>query len=254
MQRIFNWFLVSIVVCSLFFASCKDKDPGPGPLTYPPVTLYPVKESKTYIYEGEKIMDSMIFRLTFDIQDRLISQWSVKEDLILEFDYSQTGKVIVLQKKQSTNTLNYTMEYILNNFGAARVRNIFGSNGVLLQSNSYVYNSEGQKIKDYARTKTDSSLNYYSNWDGLNVKHYEYPANELIVDIAYTNIADNRNLGFFHFQKDRSYHLIQKEVVKTRGSVNSNEYSYQFDSKNRPILVITTQNGVKIFEKHYQYW
>jgi hypothetical protein len=196
----------------------------------------------------------MIFKLTFDNQDRLVSQLSVKEDLLLELDYSQTGKVVISQKKHSTNALNYDMVHILNNVGAVTARYILDSNRVMLQSNSYVYNSEGHKIKDYARTITDSSLIYYANWDGVNVKHYEYPGSELIVDVSYTNIADNRNLGFFQFQKDRSYHLIQKEVVKTRGSINTNEYSYQFDSKSRPILVITTQNGVKIFEKHYQYW
>lgn len=252
MQIRFNWLFVIMLVWSFVFVACKEKEPNP--VTYPPVTLYPVKESKTYIYEGGKVVDSMIFKLTFDNQDRLVSQLSVKEDLMLELDYSQTGKVLISQKKHSTNTLNYSMEYILNNVGAVRVRNILDTSGVMLQSNSYGYNSEGQKIKDYARTKTDSSLNYFANWDGMNLKHYEYPGSEAIFDVAYTNIADNRNLGFFQFQKDRSYHLIQKEVVKTRGSINTNEYSYQLDSKNRPILVITTQNGVKIFEKHYQYW
>lgn len=252
MRRRFNWLIFIMLVWSFIFDSCKEKEPSP--ITYPPVTLYPVKESKTYIYEGGKIVDSMIFKLTFDNQDRLVSQLSVKEDLLLELDYSQTGKVVISQKKHSTNALNYDMVHILNNVGAVTARYILDSNRVMLQSNSYVYNSEGHKIKDYARTITDSSLIYYANWDGVNVKHYEYPGSELIVDVSYTNIADNRNLGFFQFQKDRSYHLIQKEVVKTRGSINTNEYSYQFDSKNRPILVITTQNGVKIFEKHYQYW
>lgn len=252
MRRRFNWLIFIMLVWSVIFGSCKEKEPSP--VTYPPVTLYPVKESKTYIYEGGKIVDSMIFKLTFDNQDRLVSQLSVKEDLLLELDYSQTGKVVISQKKHSTNALNYDMVHILNNVGAVTARYILDSNRVMLQSNSYVYNSEGHKIKDYARTITDSSLIYYANWDGVNVKHYEYPGSELIVDVSYTNIADNRNLGFFQFQKDRSYHLIQKEVVKTRGSINTNEYSYQFDSKSRPILVITTQNGVKIFEKHYQYW
>jgi hypothetical protein len=252
MRRRFNWLIFIMLVWSFIFDSCKEKEPSP--VTYPQVTLYPVKESKTYIYEGGKIVDSMIFKLTFDNQDRLVSQLSIKEDLLLELDYSQTGKVVISQKKHSTNALNYNMVHILNNVGAVTARYILDSNRVMLQSNSYVYNSEGHKIKDYARTITDSSLIYYANWDGVNVKHYEYPGSELIVDVSYTNIADNRNLGFFQFQKDRSYHLIQKEVVKTRGSINTNEYSYQFDSKNRPILVITTQNGVKIFEKHYQYW
>ena len=252
MRRRFNWLIFIMLVWSFIFDSCKEKEPSP--ITYPQVTLYPVKESKTYIYEGGKIVDSMIFKLTFDNQDRLVSQLSVKEDLLLELDYSQIGKVVISQKKHSTNALNYDMVHILNNVGAVTARYILDSNRVMLQSNSYVYNSEGHKIKDYARTITDSSLIYYANWDGVNVKHYEYPGSELIVDVSYTNIADNRNLGFFQFQKDRSYHLIQKEVVKTRGSINTNEYSYQFDSKNRPILVITTQNGVKIFEKHYQYW
>ena len=252
MRRRFNWLIFIMLVWSFIFDSCKEKEPSP--ITYPQVTLYPVKESKTYIYEGGKIVDSMIFKLTFDNQDRLVSQLSVKEDLLLELDYSQTGKVVISQKKHSTNALNYDMVHILNNVGAVTARYILDSNRVMLQSNSYVYNSEGHKIKDYARTITDSSLIYYANWDGVNVKHYEYPGSELIVDVSYTNIADNRNLGFFQFQKDRSYHLIQKEVVKTRGSINTNEYSYQFDSKSRPILVITTQNGVKIFEKHYQYW
>lgn len=252
MRRRFNWLIFIMLVWSFIFDSCKEKEPSP--VTYPQVTLYPVKESKTYIYEGGKIVDSMIFKLTFDNQDRLVSQLSIKEDLLLELDYSQTGKVVISQKKHSTNALNYDMVHILNNVGAVTARYILDSNRVMLQSNSYVYNSEGHKIKDYARTITDSSLIYYANWDGVNVKHYEYPGSELIVDVSYTNIADNRNLGFFQFQKDRSYHLIQKEVVKTRGSINTNEYSYQFDSKNRPILVITTQNGVKIFEKHYQYW
>ena len=252
MRRRFNWLIFIMLVWSFIFDSCKEKEPSP--VTYPQVTLYPVKESKTYIYEGGKIVDSMIFKLTFDNQDRLVSQLSIKEDLLLELDYSQTGKVVISQKKHSTNALNYDMVHILNNVGAVTARYILDSNRVMLQSNSYVYNSEGHKIKDYARTITDSSLIYFANWDGVNVKHYEYPGSELIVDVSYTNIADNRNLGFFQFQKDRSYHLIQKEVVKTRGSINTNEYSYQFDSKSRPILVITTQNGVKIFEKHYQYW
>ncbi len=233
-------------------SSCKEKKNDP--ITYPPVTLYPVKESKTYIFENGNVVDSMIFRLTFDNQDRLLSQWSVKENLIVEIDYSQPSKVIMYQKVKSEDTVNFKFEYLLNSVGAASIKNTFGAHGTKLQTHSYVYNSEGHKMKEYMRAAADSSLVYYGTWEGVNLTHYEYPSSEFLVDIKYTDIPDNRNLGFFHFQKDRSYHLIQKEIVKTRGSIKTNEYSYQFDSKNRPVEVITTQNGVKLFEKHYQYW
>ena len=245
-------FWIFLLVGGVLISSCKKKKNDP--ITYPPVTLYPVKESKTYIFENGNVVDSMIFRLTFDIQDRLISQWSVKEDLILEFDYSQTGKVNVIQRQKSSNIAKYMNQYLLNASGSVNLRTLININGDVLQTYSFFYNSEGYKIKEYVRVLADSSLNYFGSWEGPNLIHYEYPSGESIVDVVYTSIPDNRNLGFFQFQKDRSYHLIQKEIVKTRGSIKTNDYSYQFDSKNRPILVITTQNGVKIFEKHYQYW
>ena len=145
-------------------------------------------------------------------------------------------------------------EYLLNASGSVNYRNLINRNGDYLQSSSYIYNSEGHKIKEYAHTAKDSSLIYYGSWNGPNLMHYEYPSGETIVDVVYTNIPDNRNLGFFQFQKNRSYHLIQKEIVKSRGSVQTNEYTYQFDSENRPAVIVITQDGMKLYEKHYQYW
>ena len=101
MKFILKLFWIFLLSGGFLITSCEEKKNNP--VTYTPVTLYPVKESKTYIYEGGKIVDSMIFRLTFDNQDRLVSQLSVKEDLLLELDYSQIGKVVISQKKHSTN-------------------------------------------------------------------------------------------------------------------------------------------------------
>ena len=212
-----NLFLFLILAGFVLLPACKEKKNDP--VTYPPVTLYPVKESKTYIFANGSIVDSMIFKLTFDNHDRLLSQWSVKEDIILDFDYSLTGKINVIQSQKSSNIATYMTEYLLNASGSVNYRNLINRNGDFLQSSSYIYNSEGHKIKEYAHTAKDSSLIYYGSWNGPNLMHYEYPSGETIVDVVYTNIPDNRNLGFFQFQKNRSYHLIQKEIVKSRSGL-----------------------------------
>lgn len=244
------WLLLWTI--SLGLVSCKKEKPTNN--TYPPVTLYPVKESKSYLFVNNQIVDSVIFKLSFDQQDRLISQWSLKENLVLELDYSNAGMVKMLQKNKSTDSINFLFEYRLNYQGYTANRNTFGINGVLLQSNSYLYNSEGHKIKEYLKSSNDSSLIFSGIWDGPNLIHYEYPSNEHLVEVKYTQIADLRNLGFYHFTGDRSYYLIQEENVKSRGVNSLYEYTYVFDSSKRPKEVIVTRNGEKYLEKHYQYW
>jgi len=239
-------------VIILGIVSCeKEKSNGPS---YPQVDLYAVKESKSYLFENNQIVDSVIFKLTFDQQKRLISQWSLKENLILELDYSTSGLVKMFQKSKSNDSINYVFEYLLNNQGYTYKRNTFGVNGVMLQCNSYVYNSEGHKIKEYLKSSNDSSLIYAGIWEGPNLIQYENPSNEHIVAVKYTQIADKRNLGFYPFTGDRAYYLIQEETVKSRGVNSLYRYNYQFDSMQRPKVVIITRNGEKYLEKYYQYW
>ncbi len=242
------------LLCAIILSIISCKEESPAITKYPKVNLYAVKESKSYLFENNQIIDSVIFKLSFDQQERLISQWSLKENLVLELDYSTVGKVKMLQKSKSTDSVNFVFEYLLNSQGYAQKRNTYGINGILLQSNSYLYNSEGQKIREYIKSSADSSLIFSGIWDGPNLVHFEYPTNEHIVSVKYTQIADLRNLGFYPFTKDRSYYLIQEENVKSRGVNSLYQYNYIFDSLKRPVEVIVNRDGEKYLEKHYQYW
>jgi len=251
----FNSVILSGVFISLgTLTSCKEDRKSPTEIILPPVTCYNVKESKTYIFTDNQITDSVIFRLTFDNQNRILSKLSVKEDIQLELNYSDSTVIQMNHRVKSTNKVGYFTHYILNSVGYARLSKLYAPDSSVAGTSIYVYDKAGHKNKEYFYSGIDSQLTYNGTWQNECVTQFFYPNYETQVVASYTNYPDNRNLGFWQFLRDKSYYLVDKEVYSTRGSVSTYQYVYQFDGLQRPIKVTIAKNGVKMQEKYYTYY
>jgi hypothetical protein len=237
------------------FVSCRDNAKKPveqGPL--PTVTCYNVKESKTLIFDKGVLIDSALFKFTFDAQNRITSQWSIKDALVLDFDYSDAKKITMNQRAKTTGRLVYYTHYILNQKGYASWKNMYASDSAFLNSISYLYNNEGYRTQEFYHAGKDSSMSFNGVWQNECITDYAIPQYETQVNATYTKYPDNRNMGYWPFLRDKSYYLVDTEKYSTRGSSTSYNYTYQFDSMNRPILVTMYQGTVKLQEKYYTYF
>jgi hypothetical protein len=235
--------------------SCGDDTKKPveqGPL--PNVTCYNVKESKTLIFDKGVLVDSALFKFTFDAQNRITSQWSIKDALVLDFDYSDAKKITMNHRAKTTGRLVYYTHYILNPKGFARWKNMYASDSAFVYSLSYVYNNDGYRTQEYYHTGKDSSIGYYGVWQNECISEYTIPQYESQIVATYTKYPDNRNMGYWQFLRDKSYYLVDTEKYTTRGSSTTYRYTYQFDSLNRPVMVTMLQGSVKLQEKYYTYF
>lgn len=250
---LFNLFLGIFLIVIL--DSCGDDTQNPvEQMPLPATTCYNVKESKTIIYENGVVTDSVLFKFTFDAQNRILSQWSVKDDLVLDFDYSDPKKITMNQRSKSTGKLLYFTHYLLNYNGYASLRNMYSIDSALLTSISYLYNKQGYRTQEFYHAGKDSSPNYTGVWQNECVTEYAIPQYETQVVATYTKYPDNRNMGYWPFLRDKSYYLVDTEKYLSRGSANVYKYSYQFDSLNRPIIITILQDSKKIQEKYYTYF
>ncbi len=251
----FNSVILSGVFISLgTLTSCKEETKSPTETILPPITCFNVKESKTYIFTDNQITDSVIFRLTFDNQNRILSKLSVKEDIQLELNYSDSTVIQMNHRVKSTNKVGYFTHYVLNKDGFARQRKMYTVDSISTGSSIFVYDKAGHKNKEYYYSGTDSMLTYNGTWLNDCLTQFFYPNYEIQVQASYTKYPDNRNLGFWPFLRDKSYYLVEKEVYTTRGSVSTYQYAYQFDGLQRPTKVTIAKDGVKIQEKYYTYY
>ena len=251
----FNLLILSSLVLSLgTLASCSKDTQNPTETTLPPVTCYNVKESKTYIFTNNVITDSVIFRLTFDNQNRISSQWTVKEDIILELNYSDSTVIQMNQRVKSTNKLSFFNHFILNKQGYASMKKMYAPDSGGAGITKLHYDKFGHRIKEYLFSGTDSPLTYNGTWQNECVTQFYFPNYETQVVATYTKFPDNRNLGFWKFLGDKSYYLVDTEVYTTRGSVRTYQYKYQFDSLNRPVVVTMYLDQLKVQEKYYTYY
>lgn len=235
--------------------SCRDHTKKPleqGPL--PAVTCYNVKESKTLIFDKGILTDSALFKFTFDAQNRILSQWSIKDDLVLDFDYSDLKKITMNQRAKTTGKLIYYTHYLLNQKGYASWKNMYASDSAFLTSISYLYNNEGYRTQEYYHAGKDSSIGFNGVWQNECITDYAIPQYETQVKATYTQYPDNRNMGYWPFLRDKSYYLVDTEKYSTRGSSTTYNYTYQFDSLNRPTVITMLQGSVKLQEKYYTYF
>ena len=220
----------------------------------PTVTCYNVKESKTLMFDNGVLIDSALFKFTFDAQDRILSQWSIKDDLVLDFDYSDAKKITMNHRAKTTGRLVYYTHYILNQKGYARWKNMYASDSAFLNSISCLYNNEGYRTQEFYHAGKDSSLGYYGVWQNECITERAIPQYESQVVATYTKYPDNRNLGYSSFLRDKSYYLVDTEKYSTRGSSTTYNYTYQFDTLNRPTVVTMFQGSLKLQEKYYTYF
>ena len=250
--------LLSIFISLFLFVtigSCVDDTKKPveqKPL--PAITCYNVKESKTLIYDNGLVTDSVLFKFTFDAQDRILSQWSIKDDLVLDFDYSDSKKITMNQRAKSTGRLVYFTHFILNQKGYASWKNMYANDSAFLNSISFVYNNEGYRTQEYYHVGKDSSIRYYGVWQNECITECAIPQYETQVVATYTKYPDNRNMGYWPFLRDKSYYLVDTEKYSTRGSSTTYRYTYQFDSLNRPTVITMYQDSKKLQEKYYTYF
>ncbi|MCX8482051.1 MAG: hypothetical protein ORN50_00610 [Crocinitomicaceae bacterium] len=252
-NNLLNLFLGIFLIGIL--GSCGDDTKKPveqKPL--PAITCYNVKESKTLIYDNGVVTDSVLFKFTFDAQDRILSQWSIKDELVLDFDYSDSKKITMNQRAKSTGRLVYYTHYILNQKGYASWKNMYANDSAFLNSISFVYNNEGYRTQEYYHVGKDSSMRYYGVWQNECITEYAIPQYETQVVATYTKYPDNRNMGYWPFLRDKSYYLVDTEKYSTRGTSTTYRYTYQFDSLNRPVIVTMLQGSVKLQEKYYTYF
>ena len=241
----------------LFGTLCSCGDDTKKPVEQKPlptVTCYNVKESKKLIYENGILTDSTLFKFTFDGQNRILSQWSLKDDLVLDFDYSDAKRITMNQSAKTSGKLIYYTHYLLNQKGSASWKNMYASDSAFLTSISYLYNKEGYRTQEHYHAGRDSSLGYYGVWQNECIAQFSIPQYETQVVATYTNYPDNRNMGYWQFLRDKSYYLVDTEKYSTRGSSTTYRYTYQFDSLNRPIIVTMLQGSVKLQEKYYTYF
>jgi hypothetical protein len=252
-DNLLNLFLGVFLIGIL--GSCGDDTKKPveqKPL--PTVTCYNVKESKTLMYENGILTDSAVFKFTFDAQNRILSQWSIKDALVLDFDYTDPMKITMNQRAKTTGRLVYYTHFILNQQGYARWKNMYASDSAFLNSISCLYNNEGYRTQEFYHAGKDSSLRYYGVWQNECITEWAIPQYESQVVATYTKYPDNRNMGYWQFLRDKSYYLVDTEKYSTRGSSTIYRYTYQFDSLNRPIVVTMLQGSVKLQEKYYTYF
>ena len=252
-NNLLNLFLSIVLLGSI--PSCGDDTKKPveqGPL--PTVTCYNVKESKTLIFDKGVLVDSALFKFTFDTQNRILSQWSIKDDCVLDFDYNDAKKITMNHRAKTTGRLVYYKHYILNQKGYARWKNMYASDSAFLNSISCLYNNEGYRTQEFYHAGKDSSLGYYGVWQNECITDYAIPQYESQVKATYTKYPDNRNLGYSSFLRDKSYYLVDTEKYSTRGSSTTYRYTYQFDSMNRPVIVTMFQGSLKLQEKYYTYF
>ena len=243
------------VILSGTLGSCGDDTKKPveqKPL--PTVTCYNVKESKTLIFDKGVLVDSALFKFTFDTQNRILSQWSIKDDLVLDFDYNDAKKITMNHRAKTTGRLVYYTNYILNQKGYVRWKNMYASDSAFLNSISCLYNNEGYRTQEFYHAGKDSSLGYYGVWQNECITDYAIPQYESQVKATYTKYPDNRNLGYSSFLRDKSYYLVDTEKYSTRGSSTTYNYTYQFDTLNRPTVVTMFQGSLKLQEKYYTYF
>lgn len=251
----FKLFILNGLVISLgTLASCTKDTQNPTETPLPPVTCYNVKESKTYVFTNNVVTDSAIFRLTFDNQNRILSQWSLNDDLLLELNYSDSTVIQMNQRVKSTNKLSFFTHYILNKQGFATVKKVYASDSALSVITKMHYDKLGHRIKEYFFSGMDSTLIFNGTWQNECITQFYFPNYETQVVSTFTKYPDNRNLGFSKFLRDKSYYLVDTEVYTTRGAVRTYQYKYQFDSLNRPVVVTMYLDQVKVQEKYYTYY
>ena len=236
------------------FFSCKEHSSDPSSKPLPKVQCYNVKESKTLIFDNGALTDSAIFRFTWDSQNRIVSQQSVMDSLILEFDYTNSTKIVMNQSSTTTKKLDFVTHYLLNKLGYASWKNMYSTDGTLLNSLSYVYNIDGYRTHEYYHSGNDSSIGFNGIWQNECNTQFSIPQSETSVTAKYTTYPDNRNLGFAAFLRNKSYYLVDSEIYTSRGSSTTYSYTYKFDSLNRPLVVTVYRGSAKTEEKYYTYY
>lgn len=248
-SRVFSAIAVFI---ALYIVGCDKPVVQSGDL--PPLHLFPVKQSKTYVFSNDKITDSAIFNMTFDSEGRLISRYSVLDDAVLDLDYSNASNFVMKQRTKSTGLISFITNYRINSKGQAIYKFLCDSSNNVLNKSTLTYNSKGNYIQEFAVGVKDSILIHSATWLNECVVNVSLPNSETNIESKYTQYPDLRNMGFWQFLRNTSYYLVDTQKYITRGSTDVYKYSYEFDSLRRPIKVYVYLNSVKLYEKYYTYY
>ena len=218
-------------VCAiLFFASCQKGIDDLTTTTTASSSSRPKTYSESIYYSGGG-HDSVTFNLAYDANGRLISMVSTSSPGD-KFIYQYSGNKITMELFNS-GLLSIHQESYLNSFSL--IDSTFQYNDTHdTSTEKYLYNSNKQlmTVKEYNKTGSgyvlENTHTYLYNANGDVVKDTDLYA---VISYEYSTYVNTFSMGYDFLPNSK--HLVSKTIYTSGGSTVTLTHTYTFDSSNR---------------------